>query len=328
MVKNYIGIDVGSKRLDLSFLQNGYPASTLLPNNVSAISAWASQLGATDHCVFEATGVYSRNLEYVLSERNLAFSKVNPSKIKGFMSASGKLQKSDKQDAHCIRQYGELFNPDQSLALKAAELERKRLAQAMMALEKQKHWLENQIHVLEQEPVAIPILTQGYQQLIEAIEEQQGAIKARLGQFATPQEEHAKELMRTIPGIGKGTADALALSTQCFEHFDNDKQVVKFLGLAPVEAHSGTSVKRRLGINRTAVPQVRAILYMAATAAIRYNPRSKELFDRLRASGKPPKVAKIAVMHQLVRWAFAVVKSGKVYDPEIDKSFSKKTDKI
>jgi hypothetical protein len=70
------------------------------------------------------------------------------------------------------------------------------------------------------------------------------------------------------------------------------------------------------------------ILYMAATAAIRYNPRSKELFDRLTAKGKPPKVAKVAVMHQLVCWAFAVVKSGKEYDPELDKSSPKTTDKI
>jgi Transposase len=222
MVKNYIGIDVGSRQLDLSFLQNGRPSSAILPNNVSAIHGWASQLDATDHCVFEATGAYSRKLEYVLSESNLAFSKVNPSKIKGFMSASGKLQKSDKQDAQCIRQYGELFNPDRSLALKAAEVEQKRLSQAMMALEKQKQWLGNQIHALEQEPIPIPILTEGYQQLIEGVEAQQEAIKARLDQFETPEEERAKGLMQTIPGIGKGTANALALSTQCFEHFDTD----------------------------------------------------------------------------------------------------------
>lgn len=320
MVRNYIGIDVGSKKLDLSMLKNGQAVSTVVENTLPSISAWVSQLGAIDHCIFEATGVYSRNLEYLLSEKSLAFSKVNPSKIKGFMSASGKLQKSDQQDAHRIRQYGELFNPDLSRPLKSTDLERKRLEQALMALEKQKQWLDNQIHVLEQEPIEIPILTQGYQQLVQTIVEQQSAIKIQLKQYSTPEEELAKQLMQTIPGIGQGTANALALSTGCFEHFDNDKQVVKFLGLAPVEAHSGTSVKRKLGINRTAVPHVRAILFMAATAAIRYNPRSKELFDRLRASGKPPKVAKVAVMHQLVRWAFAVVKSGKSYDSSLPKS--------
>lgn len=319
MDTNYIGIDVGSKKLDISMLQHGKPVSAILPNTLSAINAWARELQATDHCVFEATGVYSRNLEYVLSESNLAFSKVNPSKIKGFMSASGKLQKSDPQDAQHIRQYGELFHPKPSLALKAAEVERKRLTQALMALEKQKCWLENQLHVLEQEPIAMPILSEGYEQLIQTLKEQQAVIQTRLNELATPEEEHLKKLMRTIPGIGKESANALALSTQCFEQFDTDKQVVKFLGLAPVEARSGTSVHRKLGINRTAVPHVRAILYMAATAAIRCNPRSKELYDRLRSSGKPPKVAKIAVMHQLVRWAFAVVKSGKKYDPTLGK---------
>jgi transposase len=54
--------------------------------------------------------------------------------------------------------------------------------------------------------------------------------------------------------------------------------------------------------------------------AITHNPRCKELFNRLRAKGKPPKVAKVAVMRQLVRWAFAVVKSGIPYDPDYHKT--------
>jgi transposase len=54
---------------------------------------------------------------------------------------------------------------------------------------------------------------------------------------------------------------------------------------------------------------------VAAGSAIRCNQTCKELYDRLRANGKPVKVARIAVVHKLIRIAFGLIKSNKPFDP-------------
>jgi len=45
---------------------------------------------------------------------------------------------------------------------------------------------------------------------------------------------------------------------------------------------------------------VRAVLYIAALPAIRFDPDMKALFERLKARGKPGKVALIAVMRGMI----------------------------
>jgi transposase len=44
---------------------------------------------------------------------------------------------------------------------------------------------------------------------------------------------------------------------------------------------------------------VRSGLYMAALVAARYNPILRQLYQRLRAAGKPPKLALTATMRKL-----------------------------
>jgi transposase len=46
--------------------------------------------------------------------------------------------------------------------------------------------------------------------------------------------------------------------------------------------------------------RVRMAMYMASVSAIRSNPKVKNFYCRLRAQGKPPKSALLAVMHKLI----------------------------
>lgn len=59
--------------------------------------------------------------------------------------------------------------------------------------------------------------------------------------------------------------------------------------------------------------QVRKVLYMAATSAIRCNKACKDLYERLRAKGKPYRVALIAAVNKLIKQVFAIAKSNKPY---------------
>jgi transposase len=50
-------------------------------------------------------------------------------------------------------------------------------------------------------------------------------------------------------------------------------------------------------------------------AAVRFNPVVKSYYDRLRAAGKPMKVARCACARKLLHIAFALVKSQQAFDP-------------
>ena len=48
---------------------------------------------------------------------------------------------------------------------------------------------------------------------------------------------------------------------------------------------------------------------------MRPDPRSKAFAEKLRAAGKPPKSILFAVLHKLIRTAFALLKPPSSYDP-------------
>ena len=64
-----------------------------------------------------------------------------------------------------------------------------------------------------------------------------------------------------------------------------------------------------------AAPLLRSRLYFPALTAMRHDPRSKAFAEKLRAAGKPPKSILFAVLHKLIRTAFALLKSSSACDP-------------
>jgi len=61
---------------------------------------------------------------------------------------------------------------------------------------------------------------------------------------------------------------------------------------------------------------------MCTRSAIRYNLACKALYERLRAKGKPYKVALVAVMHKLVKQLFACVKKQVAFDNHFEQKLT------
>ena len=61
--------------------------------------------------------------------------------------------------------------------------------------------------------------------------------------------------------------------------------------------------------------RLRTALYVATLTAARFNPIIKAHYDRLRAAGKPPKVARCAAARKLLHLAYAVATKGQPFDP-------------
>jgi transposase len=109
-------------------------------------------------------------------------------------------------------------------------------------------------------------------------------------------------VLTSIPGIWTTTASALIVGFAEIRAL-SDKKSAMIAGLAPIARDCG----EQAGAHhiRGGRPHLRRALYMAAAA--RCNPDLKAVYERLRAAGKKPKVALVAVMRKLVILANALV---------------------
>ena len=121
-----------------------------------------------------------------------------------------------------------------------------------------------------------------------------------------------ENLLRTIPGIGPVTAAVLLGQLPELGQLDR-KAIAKLVGVAPLNRDSGTlHGARRVWGGRAGV---RAVLYMAALVATRYNPLIRAFYERLKAAGKPKKVALVACMHKLLLLCNSVLRSNSAWRP-------------
>ena len=86
-----------------------------------------------------------------------------------------------------------------------------------------------------------------------------------------------------------------------------------FSGLTPIIRESGSSVKGRPRISKMGNTKLRNLLFLCSFNACKYNKSYKAIYDRIVAKGKR-KLALITVCNKLLKQAFAIAKSGLIYD--------------
>lgn len=119
-------------------------------------------------------------------------------------------------------------------------------------------------------------------------------------------------LLKSIPGVGPRTSEAIVAYIDNPRRFARSKQVGCYFGLVPCE---DTSVKQRFGhITREGPPTARKLLVEAAWQAIRRDEHVRTRFERI--AGDDPgrrKIALVATAHWLVRVMLAMLKSGEMW---------------
>ena len=88
-----------------------------------------------------------------------------------------------------------------------------------------------------------------------------------------------------------------------------------FAGLDVVARQSGPQDPKR-HISKKGNSTIRSMLYICAMSAIRFNPKMREFYDRIKKSNPSGKVALVAVMRKLLILMYSVCKSKKPYYPE------------
>ena len=179
---------------------------------------------------------------------------------------------------------------------------------------KQSTALKNKLHSLKSQGVIKGALVRSVNRMLKQLAKEKQALEKELEKLVKANDAETLSNLMSIPGLGKKTALLLIVSLDGFRDFESPKQVSSYLGLAPVEHSSGTSVRGQARISKRGNPLVRNYLFMCSFTASQKNEQCKQLYERIVNKGKSKKLALIAVCNKLIKQAFAVSKSQMPYD--------------
>jgi transposase len=173
----------------------------------------------------------------------------------------------------------------------------------------------NQQHALAQWPVVVAAVTDHFNAILAALDEQLATLDQEIttalsaGAWAA-----SATLLLSIPGIGIQAAAWLLVTTFNFTLCDTPEALVAYAGLRPLQRESGTSIRGRPHVGRGGNARLRTVVSMAALSASRCNPPIEAFYTRLRERGKAGKVARCAVALKLIHVAWALVANGQRFD--------------
>lgn len=289
----YVGVDVSRDRLDVCI--PGQEQVWQVANDAAGIAELGERLVACapQGVVVEATGSLHHAAVAALAAAGLPVSVVNPRQVREFARATGRLAKTDAIDAQMLARLGEALKPEvrplpdaKTQELRALVARRRQLVQLLTA--ERNRLSQATARVLD-----------SHHSLIAWLRQERDTLEQALADFIQSHSvwRTCNTLLGGVPGVGAVTVSVLLAELPELGTL-NRKQIAALVGVAPHNRDSGNFRGRRSVWGGRAT--VRATLYMAALAATRCNPVIKSFYARLRAAGKPKKVALTACMRKLL----------------------------
>lgn len=296
--KRFVGIDISKSSFDICILPDKRSASFAnTPAGIARFIVFVAELGTVERFLLEPTGGYERRVMEALLSAQLPVARVNARQVRQFAGACGQLSKTDRIDAFVLADYGQrmettLVSPVSAAQTALVELvARYRQLSHMIVQEKNRRekladradsksqaWIEESLHFLgEQRQAVVDAMTACLE------------VDDALSQKAV--------VLMQLKGIGLRTACFLLAGLPELGSMDKG-QIAKLVGVAPLNRDSGKMRGKRM-ISGGRKP-VRDALYIAALPAIRFDPEIKAFYAKLKANGKPGKVALVAVMRKMI----------------------------
>jgi transposase len=319
-----VGIDVAAKSFTASWTtdRRAYARSVKFDYSASGISQLLASLQATGVLpaetliVLEATGSYWITLAVSLHSAGFAISVVNPAQVHSWAQSLARRSKTDPLDARMLAQFAAERVPARWMPPPSVYHELRQRLSARDALRELRQQARNQRHALAQWPITVASVMTQLDQVIADLDERISSLEQEIEQVLGQGEwASSAALLQSISGIGMLTAAWLLVLTVNFSRCTSAAALSNYAGLTPLSRESGTSVRGRAQLGHAGSVRLRTVMYLATLSAARHNPIIKTFYNRLRASGKPMKVARCAAARKLLELAYAVVTNRRVFDP-------------
>jgi len=307
----YFGLDISQLVFDVTDSNGNYYQ---FRNNASGFKKFVKLLNCDSHCVMEATGYYHYRLAYYLLESGIKVSVENPLSVKRFIQMKLSKIKTDKSDSKLICEYAQQVDLKPWKGNSKEEMECLQITRVLSIYTKQCTMLKNKLHgeaVLGHPSKAV---VSSLKRSLKQLEKEMKNLEDKLLALVKHSHQDLLTRLETILGIGKKTAIMLVVLTGGFERFSSASELCSYAGLTPIIRQSGTSVNGRSRISKIGNQKLRNLLFMCSFNACKYNKACRDLYERIVAKGKSKKLALIAVCNKLLKQAFAIAKSGLIYD--------------
>jgi transposase len=309
MTKHTIGVDISKSHLDVFRLEDG--AAHRFDNSPAgfrALTKWLNTVPVA-RVVFEPTGPYHKAFETTLGGV-FPLVKVNPLQARRFAEAHGTRAKTDAVDAQMLARMGVAFNLEAKAPHSEETIVLRDLHVARAGMIKDRTRLRNRAQAQD-----IAILKRQTKARLAQIERQIAELDTEIARVieATTSTARCRDILCSMPGIGSVTAAAVLTLFPEIGTLER-KAVASLAGLAPITRQSG-QWQGKAFIKGGRKP-LRDALYMPALVAMRFNPDLKTKYEALRTTGKPAKVAIVAVMRKLIEMANALVKADRMWTPK------------
>lgn len=302
----WIGIDVAKAAIDVARGPDG-PIERVLRTR-EALEVWAQTVPSHAHVVLEATGGYERLVAAAVRAQDVVVSIVNPRQVRDFARATGQLAKTDRLDARVLAQFGAALAPRVTVsqavdteALRALLDRRRQLVEARTAEKNRRH-------------TAPDAVIGSIDDHIEWLDEQIGALDQAIDEAVSACAALTEPLARlqAIPGVGRVVALTLLLHLPELGTLDR-KRIASLAGLAPFARESGLLRGRRAIWGGRG--DARAMLFLAAHSASRWNEPLREFYERLVARGKSKRAVLAAVARKLLTAINAMIRDNRPWEP-------------
>jgi transposase len=314
-----LGIDISKQTFHAHLLSITAEAKKSFSNSVAGfkqLESWLRnrKVDRIEACM-EATGSYWEALALHLHEVGHQVSVVNPARIKAYAQSELLRVKTDAVDAALIARFAQAQHPEpwkppgpeiRRLQALSRHLEHLRTRRAEETVRMQTLGLPVDVIRSTREIIA---------KLDEEIQRTEEALEEHFDQH--PDLKGKRDLLTSIPGIGRQTAISILAEVPKLDEFRSSKAVAAFAGLTPRTRESGTSVRGRGRICKTGNARLRRALYMPAMTARRFNITLRAFGDRLTLAGKRPMVVLVAIMRKLLTTAYGVLRSGRPFEVRV-----------
>lgn len=311
-----VGIDVSKEKLDVALLREGGKFRDKVIANTRKgfheLLVWLAKQGVTRARIcMEATGAYWEELAEFLVDAGFEVSVVNPVLVRKYSESLGERNKTDRIDARVIARFCAERRPQRWQAPSKAVRGLRALVRRREAL------VELRTEELNRRDSASePRVLESIDSVLAHLDEQIAQIDKQIHDHidSDPTLKEQRELLQTIPGIGKVVSGMLLSYYGGDLRFGSSKQAVAFAGLDTRLRESGTSVRGKPRLSKKGHSNIRGTLYMPAVVAMSKTLWGKAFARRLAQAGKPSMVIIGAIMRKLVAIAYGVLKSGQPFN--------------
>ncbi len=303
-----LGFDVAKDKLDVALINRSgqLKEGFTIQNTPKAITTFIKTIRAKHPKLVtgcEATGHYHVALVRACLSLNVEVRILNPLMTKQYTRSTIRGRKTDTDDALSIarlilRGEGRTAGLEDIALPKLYVRLATKVAQQRQALELQMQFLR----ALELE-ADIPVRDY-FRPAIAGLDTLASELRAHAAKGVNPKDY---ELLQSIVGIGPQIAVSILAEIGDVTRFPSSKQLIAFAGFDPKQKQSGTSLNRTGRLTKRGSPELRRVLFLAATSARRYDPELKQYYEKKRAEGKRYTPAVIAVTQRVTNRVYAVL---------------------